>query len=186
MDPEQISCPGASHMACRGRGWHGQVLPAFQCHDRKAAPAVMLTCVGGLAGGSSHTVLQPSDTELGCKTKPVPAGFPCSSIGSRNLSACIPSGLGQVWVAGIPQEGWRLWSLCRSWPRQKIWANSATKTSLALQACCCSGNLKLPISNAITSWLSLLLLQGGDFVNLEKAKNTEIDFFFTRLPPNSL
>lgn len=47
------------------------------------------------------------------------------------------------------------------WLRQKIWAllwaNSATKTSPALQACCCSGNLKPPISYAITSCLSLLL-----------------------------
>lgn len=111
----------------------------------------------------------------------IPTRFPTLSISSCNLSACLPWGLSKVWAAGFPQEGWRLWSLCVSCLRQKIWAllwaNSATKTSLALQACCCSGNLKPPISNVITSWLSLLLHQGGYFVNLEKAKNIEIDFF---------
>lgn len=120
----------------------------------------------------------------------IPTRFPTLSISSCNLSACLPWGLSKVWAAGFPQEGWRLWSLCVSCLRQKIWAllwaNSATKTSLALQACCCSGNLKPPISNVITSWLSLLLHQGGYFVNLEKAKNIEIDFFFTRLSPYTL
>lgn len=91
----------------------------------------------------------------------VPTGFPTLSYSSRGLSACIPRGPRKVWAAAILQEGKRLQSLCASWLRQKIWAllwaNSATKTSPALQACCCSGNLKPPISNAIISCLLLLL-----------------------------
>ena len=43
--------------------------------------------------------------------------------------------------------------------------------------------LEASYKQLVTSWLSLLLCLGGDFVNLEKAKNTEIYFFLHSFLP---
>lgn len=112
----------------------------------------------------------------------VPTGFPSSRISSRNLSASTPGGSARSGLLASHRKDGGFGACVRAgqdWILEICLGPTVQqKTSLALQACCCSGNRKPSISSAITSWLSLLLHQGGDFINLEKPENTEIDFFF--------
>lgn len=137
-------------------------------------PSFVLACVCSLAWRNGLAAQQLlSDTK---STHPNRLLWP-------QLQQPQPLGLQSLGICKLcSQQGWRPQSWCVSWPRHNVgallWASTVTKARLAVSACCCFGNLKPLISNAVRSWLSILLHQGVVFVNLEKAKNVQTDFFF--------
>lgn len=171
-------CLGPSETACRSWGWEVEVFITrvvnLCCASSCAVPRL---CVG--------LCMQPSLKEWPrCATAAqwhqINPSWPAtvdSAPASTTSWPTTPGDLQALFPAGM-EASELVRELAQAQHGALLWASAVTKARLAASACCCFGNLKPLISNAVRSWLSVLLHQGAVFVNLEKAKNVQTDFFF--------